>query len=88
VACIRVNVIAIRCSGGLLKWDLWARIDRNRLPRPINTLPLDHKSGSHESLLGLLPDINKPPLVFGLSRDSLCKATKQNYKKRYDADKK
>ena len=29
---------------------------------PINTLPFDHKSGSPESLLGLLPDINKPPL--------------------------
>jgi hypothetical protein len=24
---------------------------------------LDHKSGSPESLLGLLPDINKPPIV-------------------------
>jgi hypothetical protein len=23
-----------RGSGGLLEWDMWARIDRNRLPRP------------------------------------------------------
>jgi len=39
---------------------------------PINTLPLDHKSGSHESLLGLLPDINKPPLgAFGHGPRSL-----------------
>jgi hypothetical protein len=29
---------------------------------PINTLPLDHKSGSPESQFGPLPDINKPPL--------------------------
>jgi hypothetical protein len=29
---------------------------------PINTLPFDHKSGSPESLVSLLPDINKPPL--------------------------
>jgi len=28
----------------------------------LNTLPFDHKSGSPESLLGLLPDINKPPI--------------------------
>ena len=27
---------------------------------PIDTLPLDHKSGSPESQSGLLPDINKP----------------------------
>jgi hypothetical protein len=27
-----------------------------------NTLPFDHKSGSPDSQLGLLPDINKPPL--------------------------
>jgi hypothetical protein len=27
----------------------------------ISTLPLDHKSGSPESQLGFLPDINKPP---------------------------
>jgi hypothetical protein len=30
---------------------------------PINTLPFDHKSGSPESLVSLLPDINKPPLI-------------------------
>src|SRR5215208_3576602 len=30
---------------------------------PIGTLPLDHKSGSPESQPGLLPDINKPPLM-------------------------
>src|SRR5215216_2331735 len=30
---------------------------------PINTLPFDHKSGSPESLVSLLPDINKPPLA-------------------------
>jgi len=29
---------------------------------PINTLLLDHKSGSPQSQLGLLPDINKLPL--------------------------
>jgi hypothetical protein len=29
---------------------------------PINTLPLDHKSGYPESQLGFFPDINKPPL--------------------------
>src|SRR5215216_2362106 len=29
----------------------------------VNTLPFDHKSGSPESQLGLLPDINKPPLA-------------------------
>src|SRR5829696_6043120 len=29
---------------------------------PINPLSLDHKSGSPESQLGHLPDINKPPL--------------------------
>src|SRR5215212_10943636 len=29
---------------------------------PINTLPFDHKSGSPESLVSLLPDINKPPV--------------------------
>src|SRR5215216_7226330 len=29
---------------------------------PINTLPFDHKSGSPESLVSLLPDINKPPI--------------------------
>src|SRR5215217_1598928 len=29
----------------------------------INTLPFDHESGSPESLLGLRPDINKPPVV-------------------------
>src|SRR5215208_3021163 len=28
----------------------------------MNTLPLDHKSGS-QSQLGLLPDINKPPIT-------------------------
>ena len=28
----------------------------------INTLPLDHKSGPPESQLGLLPDVNKPPI--------------------------
>src|SRR5215216_6355273 len=28
----------------------------------INTLPFDHESGSPESLLGLRPDINKPPV--------------------------
>src|SRR5215217_4350428 len=28
----------------------------------INTLPFDHESGSPESLLGLRPDINKPPI--------------------------
>ena len=27
-----------------------------------NTLPFDHKSGSRESQLGLLPDISKPPI--------------------------
>jgi hypothetical protein len=27
---------------------------------PLNTLPFDHKSGSPESQLDLLPDINKP----------------------------
>jgi hypothetical protein len=31
----------------------------------LNTLPFDHKSGSPESLLGLLPDINKPPIEGG-----------------------
>jgi hypothetical protein len=31
VACIRVNFIAIHCSGGLLELEVWARIDRNRL---------------------------------------------------------
>jgi hypothetical protein len=31
---------------------------------PINTLSFDHGSGSPESQLALLPDINKPPLVF------------------------
>src|SRR5215213_6271312 len=30
---------------------------------PINTLPFDHKSGSPESLVSLLPDINKPPII-------------------------
>jgi len=30
---------------------------------PINTLPFDHTSVCPESLLGLLPDINKPPLA-------------------------
>jgi hypothetical protein len=30
---------------------------------PINTLSLDHKSGSPESYLGHLPDINKLPVV-------------------------
>jgi hypothetical protein len=29
VACIRVDVIAIRRSGGLLEWDMWAGIDGN-----------------------------------------------------------
>jgi hypothetical protein len=29
---------------------------------PINTLPFDHRSGSPEWQLTLLPDINKPPL--------------------------
>src|SRR5215217_8168157 len=29
----------------------------------INTLPFDHESGSPESLLGLRPDINKPPII-------------------------
>jgi hypothetical protein len=60
-----VNIIANRYSGGLLQWDMWAGIDRNRLPQPLNTLPFDHKSGSPESLLGLLPDINKPPIEGG-----------------------
>jgi hypothetical protein len=49
-------------TGGLLEWDMWARIDRNTLLRPINTLLFDHKSSSPDSLLGLLPDINKPLL--------------------------
>src|SRR5215217_8873730 len=31
----------------------------------INTLPFDHESGSPESLLGLRPDINKPPVGRG-----------------------
>ena len=42
---------------------MWARIDRNRCALLLNTLPFDHKSGSPESRLGLLPDINKPPLL-------------------------
>jgi hypothetical protein len=25
--------------GGLLEWDMWARIDRNRLPRPLKYAP-------------------------------------------------
>jgi hypothetical protein len=29
---------------------------------PINTLPFDHKSGTPDSQLRLLPDINKPPV--------------------------
>ena len=33
---------------------------------PINTLSLDHKSGSPESYLGHLPDINKLPVVVAL----------------------
>src|SRR5215216_1442920 len=40
----------------------------------INTLPFDHESGSPESLLGLRPDINKPPLqrlAMSLVRESL-----------------
>jgi hypothetical protein len=50
-------------GGGLLEWDMWARIDRNRRALgPINTLPTDHKSGSPDSQAGLLPDINKPPM--------------------------
>jgi hypothetical protein len=32
--------------------------------RSINTLPLDHKSGSPEWLLDLLPDINISPITF------------------------
>jgi len=32
------------------------------------TLCFDHKAGSPESLLGLLPDINKPPLVLRSSK--------------------
>ena len=34
--------------------------------RSVNTLPFDHKSGSPESLFGLLPDINKPPVLLRL----------------------
>src|SRR5215207_5226396 len=26
-------------TGGLLEWDMWARIDRNRLPRPLKYAP-------------------------------------------------
>src|SRR5215208_4182329 len=37
----------------------------------LNTLPLDHKSGSPESQLGLLPDIKKPPLDHGGGRGTL-----------------
>jgi hypothetical protein len=36
-------------------------IERGALD-PINMLLLDPKTGSPESYLGLLPDINKPPL--------------------------
>src|SRR5215203_6408888 len=57
-----VNYTAIRYIGSLLKWDMWIRIERNSSLGPINTHPFDHKSGSPESLLGLLPDINKPPI--------------------------
>jgi len=35
---------------------------------PINTLSFDHGSGSPESQLALLPDINKPPLEFPAAR--------------------
>ena len=45
---------------------MWARIDRNRCVLLLNTLPFDHKSGSPESLFGLLPDINKPPVLLRL----------------------
>src|SRR5215208_6676697 len=31
---IRVNHSAIRCNGGLLEWEMWARSDRHRLARP------------------------------------------------------
>jgi hypothetical protein len=48
-------------SGGLLEWDMWARIEVGSLG-PTNTLPLDHKSGSPESQSSLLTDINKPSL--------------------------
>jgi hypothetical protein len=34
MACQRDKVIAIRCSGGLLEWDMWIRIHRSRLARP------------------------------------------------------
>ena len=48
--------------GGIFFVGRLAYRDRNRLPRPINTLLFDHKSSSPDSLLGLVPSINKPPL--------------------------
>jgi hypothetical protein len=54
--------MAYRYSGGLLEWN-WGlgSIEIGSLDS-INTLPFDHKSGSPESQLRLLPDINKPPI--------------------------
>ena len=62
MAWIRVNVIAICSSGGLLEWDMGLGSIEIGSLGPLKTLPLDHTSGSPESLLGLLPYINKLPL--------------------------
>jgi hypothetical protein len=52
------TAIAVVCWSGI--WELGS-IEIGSLD-PINTLPFDHKSGSPESQLRLLPDINKPPI--------------------------
>ena len=48
---------------------------------PINTLPFDHKSGSPESLVSLLPDINKPPVRMATATHATRPRTRQRPRK-------
>jgi hypothetical protein len=54
----RMELLPVVCWSGI--WGLGS-IEIGSLG-PLKTLPLDHTSGSPESLLGLLPYINKLPL--------------------------
>jgi hypothetical protein len=52
-----------RYHGGLLEWDMWARIDRNRLAGLHEYASIGPQIRLSQSQLGLLPDINKPPIT-------------------------